>query len=254
MKIIVALKEPLWRRLLRYGLWIAILVAISVGVYFASTTARDWYAQTQKVKQIQSYEVFQPQKALSKATQLARIAPSAAHRTLLARVAFEAGEYDLAQQTLNLLPSGKSVEILALRAATAARLNSPDFETFAQELKKAAPAADSERYWGAWGCLASESEDLRPVATRFLARLDSPHYKNRAALLRLQIAILDNEHDEAIARARALLDKPLPPTEAVELMIVAQWLDLPEEPAYRASLQKRAAAEPDLAAALNAIK
>jgi hypothetical protein len=254
MEIIVALKEPLWRRCLRYGLWIVIFAGVAVGLYLAAAIGRDLYAQNQQVAQIETAEIFLPQKALAEALELEHRAPSDSHRALLARVAFEAGNYNLAQKTLEQLSDQKSVALLALRAATAAKLSATDFESIAGQLQKAAPATDSERYWGAWGCLASECPQLRTTATRFLAHLDSPSYKNRAAFLRLQIALLDNELDEARARTKALFGKPLPPSEAVGLMIIAQWLDLPEARAYRAMLEKRAAKDSFLAAVLESIK
>lgn len=239
MKYIVALKEPLGRKLLRYALWTLLLLGAAAILGWGGIKVAQYASAYRLRERVEQLALVSPSDALESARELVRREPTNANRILLARIALQASDVNQAAQALKSLTTivtGTPLSF-ALKADVAVRIAPEELPSFIEFLNRVSPSSDAERFWVAWACLDSGVPELRPVASRLLNRISDKAFKNRAALLRLKLTLLNADKSEAAERAEALMGRALPPTDAVELLSIAESLGIPEAADYRSSLK-----------------
>lgn len=247
MKYSFELKEPLYRRLIRYALWALIVAAAAAAVQWSVR------AVGQKINENSlgagNLSLSSPQETLSAAEKIWASDPSDDKRVQLIGVAVQTQQWPLADLLMDGLRPPKTAAAQALEVIIAAQV-APETLPAAVEVFKAIPQNDTERWLLAQAALTSGDKDLQNLARRSLHQLSAKPAKDRAALLLAQMAEKSGDNNQARELAGKLLEKNLPPNQAMELLTLVEKLKMPEAADYRSSLKMQARTRPTLAVAL----
>lgn len=247
MKYSFELKEPLYRRLIRYALWILIAAAVFAGLNAAVRFAGQKITESTLMAGQLTPEG--PEESLTAAEKWLATDPSDDKRTQLVRVAVQAQAWQLADLLMDDLRPAKTAATQALEVIVAAQ-TAPETLAAAIDNLKAIPQNDTERLLLAQAAVVSGNKGLQTLARRGLHQISDKTNRDRAALWLAEMAQAAGEPSQARDLAGKLLEKNLPPDAALTLLKLTETLKMPEAADYRSSLKMQARTRPALAVGL----
>lgn len=236
-KYILELREPLWRRYLRWTLWAIIGLGVAGVVATGALVCARWVNNYRLEHSSARLSAIDPQLGVYLAQEL--FSKNQNERILYIKAAITAKDWELADALLEPLRESPSLLSAAYDLQTLAVLSPSEVPAAAKALLDLNPQSDTERLAYGQAAALSQNSELIDRASRHLTKLMHSSMRYEATLARIHLSLAQGNIQEANERILSLIDRTMPAAESIELLSLLKQQELAEYNDYLGSLRLR---------------